>query len=535
MRANYAEIWRKVAQELPDRIAIVAGPATFTYAEYDRLASKLASLYLDRGLKRGSKIAILMYNRAEYLVALYAAFKIGAAPVTLNYRYRATEVSDLLKDCGADALVYPASLTSTVVGVAQLMALPPLVIMVEDGDEPSGEQTPDGVVHFNDLVDYEEFSEESLGADDELLLYTGGTTGRPKAVVWTLEELLDVQTFSIFGVLDLPVPTTVDEAVELVASGQVPSTVVLPLAPFMHGTALFNAMNTFVLGGTLVVLPTPKYDPHQAVKVMLEERVTRLIVAGDAVVLPLLDEMDAENLPALPDLQLVISSGMRLSDDAKLRIHALGDITVSDFLASTEGGPYAISSTRAGTDLPSQFRLTTGAVVLDESMREVQDEIGAVGVLGYRGTLPKGYFNDPEKTRATYPELGGIRHVIPGDLVRVQGDGVIELLGRGSSVVNSGGEKVYPAEVEEALMSHFAVNDAVVFGIADSRWGELVAAVVATEDPQMVSEQELVSHVGTILAGYKKPKSILILPSLERSPSGKVDIPAMKKRMAERP
>jgi fatty-acyl-CoA synthase len=152
----------------------------------------------------------------------------------------------------------------------------------------------------------------------------------------------------------------------------------------MHGTALFNAMNAFVLGGTLVVLPTPKYDPHQAVKVMLQKRVTRIIVAGDAVVLPLLDEMDVESLPALPDLRLVISSGMRLSDDAKLRIHALGDITVSDFLASTEGGPYAISSTRTATDLPSRFRLTTGAVVLDESMHEVQDQVGAVGVLGYR-------------------------------------------------------------------------------------------------------------------------------------------------------
>ncbi|MFF1252783.1 AMP-binding protein [Pseudarthrobacter sp. NPDC058329] len=525
MRGNYAEIWRCVAEKLPEKTAIVAGEVRISYGEFDRDAAKLASLFVEHGLHRGSKIAIYMHNRAEYLIALYAAFKIGAVPVTINFRYREREVLPLLENCEASALIFTSSMADTVMNMRSDSRLPATLLQVNDLPEPKPRE---GVVDFREFESFAELSARNLSNDDELLIYTGGTTGRPKAVVWSVGDLLDIQMFSIYGALGLKRPSTLEEVVSVATDPALPDTVTLPLAPFMHATALFNAMNTFVLGGTLVILPSPSFDPSDAANVIVSEAVTRLILAGDAVAQPLIEALHATGETHLPSLRTVISSGMRFSDESKRQLHALGDITIADILASTEGGPYAIGISTSGEDLPARLRLAEGAVVLSDSMEEVQDRPGQIGVLAYKGTLPKGYFKDEEKTRQTYPVLNGVRHVMPGDFVEVKVDHYIELLGRGSSVVNSGGEKIFPAEVEETLMSHEAVIDAVAFGMPDKKWGEALTAIVAVNAGSQVTEQELASYVGAQLAGFKKPKRILIKDSLERSPSGKLDMSALK-------
>jgi fatty-acyl-CoA synthase len=366
----------------------------------------------------------------------------------------------------------------------------------------------------------------------ELMVYTGGTTGRPKGVVWGMAELFEIQMFSIYGTLGLEHPSTMAEAVAIAVDPDVPHEVVLPLAPLMHGTALFNSMNALVTGGSVVMLPTARFDATEACRIIEKERVNRLIVAGDAVALPLVEE--AEDHPTdWSSLRNVMSSGMRFSDEVKARLHALTDLAITDLLASSEGGPYAVATSRAAEDLPAKLTLFPGAVVLDEHDHEVQDVDGAEGVLAYGGKLPKGYHGDPVKTAETFRVINGHRYVAAGDMVRVLGEGRIELLGRGSAVVNTGGEKVFPAEVEEALLEHPAVEDAAVFGIPDPRFGEAVVAVVALHPGLSATEAELSTHVGERLAGYKKPRRILIRSSLDRSPSGKLSMAKLKQAVVE--
>jgi fatty-acyl-CoA synthase len=224
---------------------------------------------------------------------------------------------------------------------------------------------------------------------------------------------------------------------------------------------------------------------------------------------------------------------MRFSDTTKARLHALGPVVITDILASTEGGAVALGITRSVDDLPARFRLTPGTVILDDALEEVQSLPGAAGRIAFTGGMPRGYYKDAAKTAANFVEIRGRRHIIAGDLVRVEADGYIELLGRGATVVNSGGEKVFPAEVEESLLGHPAVRDAVVFGVPDDRWGEVVAAAIAVDDPSSLSRSEVISHVGAELAGYKKPKRLLVVADLERSGSGKVDLARLRARLLQ--
>jgi fatty-acyl-CoA synthase len=277
-----------------------------------------------------------------------------------------------------------------------------------------------------------------------------------------------------------------------------------------------------------VTTSSPRYDPEEALRLIADYGATRLIVAGDAVAIPLVEAAERLGVATLGRVDSVISSGMRFGDATKARLHALGEIAVMDMLASTEGGPFAVNTTTRADDLPGAFRLLPGAVVLDERQEEVQDRPGAIGVLGFRGSLPKGYHDDEEKTRAAFPVLRGVRHVVPGDLVEVLEDHRVVLLGRGSSVVNTGGEKVYPAEVEEALLEHPAIADALVLGVPDPRFGEAVTAVVVPEPGAAVDVPELLAFVARRLAGYKKPRHVVVRASLERSPHGKVDLPRLR-------
>lgn len=528
MKGHYSDVWQAVAASLPDRPAIVTCDETISYRRFAKEAGALARHLQQSGVRPGDAVAILLYNRPEYLVALFACLATGIAPVPINYRYRAGEVAELLCDSDATVLLFPTSLSEVAAAAVEQAQTHPALVQVDDGGVPLAAAT-----NYADIIAGGGVLPQTPPKGGELRLYTGGTTGRPKAVVWGAEDILDVQMYSIYGSAGLAYPETMADAVRIAADPETPRTATLPLAPFMHGTALFTSLNTLVLGGTVIIHASPRLDADEAVRLAIDERATRVIVAGDAVALPIAEAAERAGIDRLGIVNSIISSGMRFSDTTKARLHALGDIAIMDLLASTEGGPFAVNVTTSVADLPGRLHLLPGAVVLDENEQEVQGTVGASGILGFRGTLPKGYYGDEEKTRVTFPEIGGVRHVVPGDWARVLDDGCVELLGRGSSVVNTGGEKVYPMEVEEALLSHPAVADAVVFGMPEPRYGELVTAVVVAAEGQRVVESELRAHLDALLAGYKKPKHILVRPSLDRSPHGKVDMTRLKNDVAD--
>jgi 3-oxocholest-4-en-26-oate---CoA ligase len=524
MRGHYADLWQAVARALPDRTAIrTPDGERWSYARFVREAGALAASLAESGLRRGDAVTILLYNRPEFLIALLACLATGMTPVPLNFRFRAGEVAALLDDSGAAALIYPTSLADVARDAAAQAAAEVVLIAVRDDDtvDAAGLEWTDAVAGDTPLP-------PAAPDGAELWIYTGGTTGRPKAVRWDEQDMFEVQMFATYSLSDLPAPDTMEEAVRIACDPATPHMVNLPLAPFMHGTALTTSMNTLTLGGTVLVTSSARLDAEAAVRFANEGQATRIIVAGDAVTIPLVEA--AERLGVgLPTVTSVMSSGMRFSPETKRGLHELGDLTIFDMLASTEGGGFAVTTTTGVGDLPGRPKLFPTAVVLDENMNEVQDRPGALGVLAQRGALPLGYHGDREKTEATFPVIGGVRHVVPGDWVRVEDDRHIEFLGRGSGVINTGGEKVYPLEVEEALLSHPAVTDAVVLGVPDARFGEIVAAVVERQGD--VSAEELLAHVDRLLAGYKRPRHVLFRSSMDRTPTGKVDIARLREEV----
>ncbi|MCP2635642.1 AMP-binding protein [Microbacterium sp. HD4P20] len=521
MRGHYADVWQAVARALPDRTAIrTIDGQTWTYARFAREAGALAATLAARGVAPGDRVAILLYNRPEFLIAFFACLAAGITPVPLNFRFRAGEVAELLDDSQAKVLIHPTSMSQVARDAVEQAAAEVVLLSVVDDGTPA----PSGIA-WTEAVGTGELHPEPLPAaapdGAELWIYTGGTTGRPKAVRWDEQDMFEVQMFATYSLSDLAWPQSLDEAVAIASAPSTPHIVNLPLAPFMHGTALTTSMNTLTLGGTVLVTSSARLDAEAALRFANEAGATRVIVAGDAVTIPLVETAERLGI-TLPTVRSVMSSGMRFSPETKRRLHQLGDLSIFDLLASTEGGGFAVTTTTGTDDLPGRPRLFPTAVVLDEHRNEVQHRPGALGVLAQRGALPLGYHGDPDKTAATFPVIDGVRHVVPGDWVRVEDDLHIEFLGRGSGVINTGGEKVYPLEVEEALLTHPAVADVVVLGAPDPRFGEIVTAVVQRADE--VTADELFAHVDGLLAGYKRPRHIFFRASMDRTPTGKVDV-----------
>lgn len=529
---HYSDLWQGIAREDPDRLAIVTRDDTVTYGRFAAEAGAIARYLTERGLRLGDAAAMLVYNRPEYLTFMWACLSIGVAPVAINYRYRAGEVRALLIDSGSKVLLVPTSLGEIAEEAATGVEPPVDIITVDDGGEPVA-----GAVRYDDLIAEGGEMPATAPRGADLRLYTGGTTGMPKAVVWDLDTLLVARQQSTWGVIGLTPPEDVEGAIRIAVDPATPRVVTLPLTPLMHGTAQSTTMGTLALGGTVVLHAAPRMDIDEALRLATEHRATRLIVAGDALGLPLAEAAERTGA-GLPYVESIFSSGMRFSDDVKRRLHQLGDLTIIDMLASSEGGPYAFGITKSVDDLPAKFMITPGTVLLDENLNEIQAEAGALGILAFRGILPAGYYNDPEKTAENFPTIRGHRYVMPGDWARARGDGSIELLGRLSAVVNTGGEKVFPAEVEHALLEHPAVDDAVVYGMPHPRFGEVVSATLAPTPGMTIDIPELLAHLDEHLAGYKKPRHVFVRDSLERTPTGKVELERVKadaaRELAER-
>ncbi|MBO9577437.1 MAG: AMP-binding protein [Microbacteriaceae bacterium] len=559
---NWSQLWDRVANALPDAPAIETLGEVLSYAELEDRAARLARTFAELGVGPGDAVGLFLYNRAEYLESIYAAFKLGAVPVNMNFRYRAKELAELIAIARVQVLVAPSSLRAEVLGAlsmveeaaggGRLETTRPAHIEIDDTSPGSLSERSESTGSLKSTGSLSERSEskgaipyESAIGDrhdgpdprsgrDPIYLFTGGTTGTPKAVVWRHGDLLDAQLVSLYGTGPGAVlPASVEEMVAVATDPARPAPRMLPIAPLMHSSAMFNSMNTLTLGGTVVFLNNPRFDPAQVLRTVQDRGVTRTVIAGNAVAAPLVDELQRAAAAGEPydvsSLDLVTSSGMAWTDDSKAELLAhLRDALLFDIFGATEGGPFAYAFVRSADDLPSRIVLAQGAAVLDEDGNELDRESGETGVLAYAGPKPLGYLDAPEKTLETYRRVGERTYVVPGDFVRLVGGGRIEFLGRGSATVNTGGEKVYPAEVEDALRLHPDVTDAVVFGVADRRWGQAVAAVVAVREGSSVTPETLRDHVGEHLAGYKKPRRLVVVDSLERTPSGKADMRRLK-------
>jgi fatty-acyl-CoA synthase len=516
---NYADIWERVADSIPDAQAQVQGDRRLTWRELDRRADGVARTLLEAGVDRQDKVAVYLYNCPEYLESVYAAFKVSLVPVNTNYRYEEDELVYLWDNSDAVAVVFHGTFVEKIEHLRDRVGVHTW-LWVDDGSAPC----PDWA------TPYEEAAASAAGrttapwprdGDDLNFLYTGGTTGMPKGVMWRQDDLVRATVAGVNPLFkDEADLTKVDEAV----TG--PGLVQIPACPLMHGTGQFTALIFLTLGGSLVLLENRTLDVVEMLDTIERRKVNALAIVGDAFAKPLLAALDAEpERWDISSLVTITSSGVMWSEETKQRLLAYhpGMMLIDVFGSSEAVGLGQSVSSAGGTTRTAKFVLGENARVITEEGRDVEPGSGEIGKVAVRGHTPIGYYKDEEKSRATFIEIEGARYSIPGDYARVEADGTLVLLGRGSQCINTGGEKVFPEEVEEALKIHPAVHDAVVVGLPDDKWGQSVNAVVELWPEGEFDETELVTHVKGHLSGFKAPKRIVRTDTIGRAPNGKVD------------
>jgi acyl-CoA synthetase (AMP-forming)/AMP-acid ligase II len=516
---SFARAWATVAELAPDRVALVCGDHRVTYGEFDDRARRLAGVFSASGIEAGDKVAIMCVNAPEYMETFFAAQKIGAVPVNVNYRYVGAELAYLLDNSDATALVFHDEFAPTVADA--LAALPaerrPRVLLqvphAGDGVLIEGAREYEGALAGAAATT----STHEPNGDDQIFLYTGGTTGYPKAVVWRSDDLY-------VSLWQMARPGTEPPDVRAAITAGKQAATLLPACPLMHGTGLFITLSTLSGGGKVVLIDTPRLDPEAVWSAIEREQVQACTIVGDAFARPMLAALEAEPQRwDLSSLRAITSSGVTWSPETKRGLLAqLPKITLIDSLGASEG-IMTRTETKADDDIaPARFKASDRLVVVTDEGEVAQPGDGKIGLLGVGGAIPLGYYKDDEKTAATFRTVNGRRYSIPGDYASVETDGTITLLGRGSACINTGGEKVYPEEVELVLRAHPAVFDCVVVGVPDPKWGEMVVALVEPANGE-IDAPTLAKHCRESLAGYKVPKEFIALDSLQRSPAGKAD------------
>jgi fatty-acyl-CoA synthase len=524
---NFATLWEIAADAAPDAPAIVQGPRTVSWRELDRRADGVARTLLDRGAAPQDKVAQYLYNAPEYLESVFAAFKAGLVPVNTNYRYADDELVYLWDNADAVAVVFHSSFTERIERIRHRLPKVTTWLWVDDDGAPR----PDWA------VDYETAAASSServeppwgrGDDDLLLMYTGGTTGMPKGVMWRQDTLVKAVVSSANGVWRGD--ADYDAVRELLAQ-QGPGGPLLPAPPLMHGTGQFTTFITLSTAGQVVLLSKHNFDATEMLDEVQARRVQSLIIVGDAFAKPMVRALDAEpDRWDISSLFMVTSSGVMWSEPVKERLLAHNpNMLLIDVFSSSEAlglGASVSSSGRASNT--AKFSLGENARVIADDGRDVEPGSGQTGRVAVKGHTPIGYYKDPEKSAATFVVLDGDTYSIPGDYAQVEADGTLTLLGRGSVVINTGGEKVYPEEVEEILKEHPTVLDAVAVGVPDEKFGEAITAVVEAQPGATLDTNELIAWVKSRLASFKAPKHVVPIDTIGRAPNGKVDYKRLK-------
>jgi fatty-acyl-CoA synthase len=522
MGLNFATAWEAIADAIPDSDALIQGDVSRSWAIYDDRAARLASALAEANLAPGANIGLCLFNGVEYSEAQFAAFKQRVTPFNVNYRYTAAELHSLLEGADAQALFFDASLASAIDGIRGELPLVRLYVQVGADEVPAWAES------YESLIARQAPAPRIERAPDDIwMLFTGGTTGHPKGVMWPHMAMLETMKTTYRG-LKQEVPHTLEEVVASVldihARGLV--TRQLAAAPLMHGTSGIAALTTQMTGGAILTLEDRSFSGDELFRCVERHHATHLTIVGDAFSRPMLEALDAARERGEPyDLSsifLILSSGVMWSAPMKQRLLEHNPrMRLMDSLGSSEGVGFAAKlEGDAAKATTARFRLGEFTKVITEDGREVEPGSGERGRLALGGPLPLGYYKDPKKSEETWPTIEGRRYSIPGDFATVESDGTIVLLGRGSACINSGGEKIYPEEVEEALKLDPAVLDCNVVGVPDERWGQAVAAVVKLGDPD-VSDQDLIVGVKERLASYKAPKHIVRVDDFLRGDNGK--------------
>ena len=519
---NLGDILDAIEPAVPeDAPALIHGDRIISWPEMSKRSNNLARNLRAQGAGDGAKIAFYMRNRPEYGELMAACFKGRLTHVNINYRYRPEEVFYIFDDSDSEVIVYSSEFRDCILELKE--RLTKVHTFVEIGD---ASQIASFALPYEKLV-------EGNGApldierspDDLLFIYTGGTTGMPKGVMWRHDDMrkaqLDAQ--KLLG----PVPQTMEEMVALVKQGEL-ARITLPACPLMHGTGFITAIGTLMSGGAIVTLSDPSFDAEELWDAVDQHKVQSIAIVGDAFAKPMLQALDAH--PKRWDtssLISIISSGVMWSKQVKAGLcKHIPQVILMDSFGASEGLGYGLSA-QGGTNT-AKFGIGEFCDVFDENDRKVEAGSGVPGFIARKGAIPTGYYKDPEKSAKTFRTIDGVRYSIPGDWCRVESDGSLTLLGRGSVCINTAGEKVYPEEVEEVLKTHPAIADALVVGVPDEKWGEAVTAVVHLTQDADFDAQAIKDHVRQQLAGYKTPKAICPTQTALRASNGKADYTTAK-------
>lgn len=561
MAFNLADLVEHAVDLMPERAALICGDRQVTYSELDARCNRLAHHLADSGIGEREHVAIYSYNSIEFVETMLACYKLRAVPINVNYRYVEDELLYLYDNADVVATVFQAQFSERMAEVREKLPMLKHLVVVEDNTGTVCDI--DGVARYEDALRSASPVRDFPSRDDGDLyvLYTGGTTGFPKGVVWRHEDVFR----TLGGGIDFMTGERVEDEYKLARDGaDAAPTAVLVLAPLMHGAAQWGTFGGLFRGSTVVLLE--KFDPHEVWRAVERYRIPMIAITGDAMARPLIEAL--QEGPPRASIPHARGEG-GISDE----LHGGGDIERSECSEPTSrydtSSLVAISSTAAVFSpvvkeqlfelLPNLFvseavgssetgfnglrLLEKGAtsndtglinvargpdtIVIDDENRPV--EPGEIGRMARGGNVPLGYYKDPVKTADTFVEVEGKRYSVPGDFARLELDGTMTLLGRGSQCINSGGEKIYPEEVESALKAHPSVFDALVIGLDDQRWGQKVAAVVQTRPGATVTLADLDAYCRTKIAGYKVPKALHVVEEIPRQPSGKPDYPRAKK------
>ncbi|MEH6582090.1 MAG: acyl-CoA synthetase [Halioglobus sp.] len=522
MEFNLADLFERIADTVPDNPALVCEQRRLSYRELDARANRLANYWQAQGIGEGDHIGLQLMNGSEYIEGMLAAYKIRAVAININYNYVESELAYIYDNADLVGLVCHQQFLGCAVPVAAAQSKLNNVLCVTDD---SGASVPDSCVTYEEALagasDERNFGPRS--GDDLYIVYTGGTTGMPKGVMWRQEDIF----FSAMGGGDPdnskgPISTP-EEIVERMPAMEMAA---MPTPPFMHAAAQWLAMNTLFAGGKLVIPASGLFDAAKILRAVSDESVLLIVIVGDAMAVPLCKELEAN-----PDkydtstLFAIASGGALFSPATKDRVLGLlpGRMII-DGLGSSETGAMGNKlSSESGDSGEPRFMVGDNMIVLDDNDQPIAAGSGEVGRLAKKGRVPLGYYKAPEKSAETFVKIDGERWAIPGDMASVEDDGTILLHGRGSTSINTGGEKVFPEEVEAVLKAHPDINDTLVVGVPDDRWGQIVVALYQSTDSEELELDSVREFCRGSLASYKAPRALVRVDAIKRTPAAKAD------------
>ena len=526
MNLDFASVWEMISDIIPDNQALICEDEVILWKDYDMQSSKIATALSNAGLSANSKAGLYLNNSNEYLIGQNAIFKIGGVPINVNYRYVAEELIYLLDNSDSEAVFYHACYSSRIKEIAD--SLPNIKVWIEVADG--------SVSQYKDALKFEELLEscdpmERIHRDPNTIymLYTGGTTGMPKGVMYKQGEFL-VYLFRTLKAMGYDVPEDINNLEQQIYDFKKENTFIKSLVgcPLMHGTGMWlGAFLPLLLGGTAITSKNLGFDADQIWKQVEDTQTTNIVIVGDAFARPMLDALDRAVESGKPydlsSVNVIISSGVMWSEEVKNGLLKHHNMMLMDTMGSTEGGMGSSVSNRDNPPKTAKFSLNPGVIILADDGEILEPGSDKIGMIGTSGLVPVGYYKDKAKSDKTFKEVNGVRYSFPGDYAKLEKDGSITLLGRGSNCINSAGEKIYPEEVEEAIKRNKEVFDCLVVGVDDQKFGQKVIAVVSMESDTHITQDSLVDSTRAFLAGYKLPKKIIFVDEVKRAPNGKAN------------